>query len=257
MASLPIHQNRLMTIASPSKSPLWNALPFWMANGLKLALLMLFFGGSLLPVRGQQATVTLSGNIALPVPKKVKRGSGYNKDGSAMMQSDDPMAQPENNIILSLHPLGHTPSLSPTDNAILTQKQQTFLPYVLPIVQGSTVYLLNEDEFFHNIYSLQPGSRFNIGRRPPGSPYALTISKLGPIKLSCDIHPHMEAFILSLDTPYFTRVQDQNRFLLSGIPPGKYELRAFHPRLRNWSKQITLTKNTQLSIDLTKQRARK
>ncbi len=190
----------------------------------------------------QKATCTLSGNVVWPVkPAVVAQGHGYNKDGTAMMHSDDPLAKPERNIIISLHSVDFQPVLSPTPDAIITQKQQTFIPHVLPITQGTTIYFLNEDEFFHSIYSLKPGHRFNIGRRPPGSPYALKIQKAGAIKLSCDIHPHMEAFILSLDTPYFTRVDAKGNYTLQNLPPGKYRLEVFHPMDRKWVQFVALT----------------
>ncbi len=95
----------------------------------------------------------------------IKKGIGYNKDGTDIMHSDDPMAKPEMNVIVSLHPLDFQPELTLTPDAYITQKEQTFLPNVLPVVVGSKVHFLNEDEFFHNVQSYTPKSRFSIGRR--------------------------------------------------------------------------------------------
>ncbi len=173
---------------------------------------------------------TVTGKIILPEKQSlVVQGSGYNKDGSRVMHSDHPMADPENNVIVYFLPTTFEPVLEPLSNASITQQEQTFLPHVLPITTGTTVYLLNEDEFFHNIYSLTPGSRFNIGRRPPGSPFPIKIKRSGAIKLSCDIHPHMEGYILSLRTPYFTRIRDDGTYILHGLPDGTYRVEAFHP----------------------------
>lgn len=144
----------------------------------------------------------------------------------------------DRNIIISFHPLSFKPSLESTKDATITQKEQTFIPHVLPITVGSSIYLLNEDQFFHNIYSLTPGSRFNIGRRPPGSPYSIHIKKEGVIKLSCDIHSHMSAIILSLDTPYFTRIQGDGSYQMNQLPDGKYRVEVYHPQGRKMKAEV-------------------
>lgn len=190
------------------------------------------------------------GKITFPTsPKVIKRGTGYNKDGTKVMHSNDPMANANRNIIVSLHPLSFKVDIKPMQNASITQKQQTFLPNVLPVTKGTTVYFLNEDEFFHNIYSLSPGSRFNIGRRPPGDPYPIKIKKNGVIKLSCDIHPHMYGTILSLDTPYFCRVDKNGKYSIKNLPDGSYELTIFHPEQKEISRKIQVSGDERKEIN--------
>ncbi len=199
----------------------------------------IFGNAGILNLHGQN---TVKGVIHLPNAKEAfTKGSGYNKDGSPIMQSEDPMASANRNTIVILRPRSFEPTLSPVSNATITQKEQTFLPMVLPVTKGTVVYFLNEDEFFHNIYSLTPGARFNIGRRPPGSPYPIKIKRTGLIKLSCDIHPHMEGFILSLDTPFFTRTDANGKFLLEDLPDGAYDLEVFHPFEKNYTQTLTLS----------------
>lgn len=182
------------------------------------------------------------GKITFPTsPKVLKRGTAYNRDGTKVMHSNDPMAKINRNIIVSLHPLSFKAKTQPLNNASITQKEQTFIPSVLPVTKGTTVYFLNEDEFFHNIYSLTPGSRFNIGRRPPGDPYPVKIKKNGVIKLSCDIHPHMYGIILSLDTPYFCRVDKAGNYRLKNLPDGTYKLSIFHPQEKETTRTIKIS----------------
>ena len=145
------------------------------------------------------------------------------------MHSDDPMGHPNRNVIISLHPLTFEPTLTPTRNATITQREQTFLPKVLPVTKGSKVYFLNEDEFFHNVQSLTPKAKFSIGRRAPGISYSQKVNKVGVVNLMCDIHSHMNAVILSLDTPYFTRVAEDGNFRIDNLPDGKYRIEIFHP----------------------------
>ena len=156
---------------------------------------------------------------------RVVQGSGYNKDGTEIMHSDDPMAQPNRNVIVSLHPLDFEPELSLTEDAYISQSQQTFIPNVLPVVVGSKVHFLNEDEFFHNVQSYTPKSRFSIGRRAPGISYSVKIKKTGVIDLSCDIHAHMNAKILSFDysilTIYYCNLSAYFIPVIQGIMNGR------------------------------------
>ena len=187
-------------------------------------LLMAYF----LP--GDKAFNEVNGTIILSdCGKVIERAIGYNEDGTEIMHSDDPMAQTFMNVIISLHPISFKPKLVKTNNAVLTQREQTFIPNILPIVAGSKVHFLNEDEFFHNVQSYTPKSRFSIGRRAPGISYGFTIKKVGVIDLMCDIHSHMNARILSFDTPYFCRIKEDGTYSLDHIPDGKYRIEVFHP----------------------------
>ncbi|TNE49573.1 MAG: hypothetical protein EP344_18070 [Bacteroidetes bacterium] len=189
---------------------------------------------------GRSANNGIRGSVKFfECPKKVKKGTGYNKDGTEIMHSDDPMAKTKQNLILSLHPITFKPALSPTENAYITQKEQTFLPHVLPVTVGSKVHFLNEDEFFHNVQSLSK-QRFSIGRRAPGISYSQKIYKTGAISLMCDIHSQMNGVILALDTPYFTRVKSDGTFELGNLPDGKYRLELYHPTCTAITDEIML-----------------
>lgn len=193
---------------------------------------------------------TIRGIVRLPVQqKKIVKGSGYNKDGTPMMHSEDPLARAVNNIIVVANPVSFFAKLSPTKDAIITQKAQTFIPHILPITKNSTVYFLNEDQFFHNVYSLTPGARFNIGRRPPGSPYPIQIKQTGIITLACDIHSHMKSYILSLETPYFTRANEKGNFELKDLPDGAYIIQVYYNVPDKMEKRIELKDGETLQVD--------
>ena len=174
-------------------------------------------------------------------PKTFIKGNGYNKDGTEIMHSKDPMTQPDMNVIISFHPLDFKPKLSLTKDAYITQSEQTFIPNILPVVVGSKVHFLNEDEFFHNVQSYTRKSRFSIGRRAPGISYSVKIKKVGVIDLSCDIHSHMNAKILSFDTPYFCRVKEDGTYSIKNLPDGNYKVKVFHPNCDNLTKEVKLS----------------
>ncbi|MEM9935482.1 MAG: hypothetical protein AAF824_17790 [Bacteroidota bacterium] len=164
-------------------------------------------------------------------------GAFQSKVGSTL---DSPLLEADNNMIISLHPLDFTPTISPTQNAFITQVNQRFIPQVLPVMVGSVVYFLNEDNEYHNVYSRTPKSSFNIGRRSPGNTYPQKIRKPGLITISCDIHAHMNAVILSLETPYFSRVQTDGTFKVEGLPSGRYRAELFHKKYGTQIKEITI-----------------
>lgn len=182
---------------------------------------------------------TVQGKISILNDCPPKRVIHY-ADGTDIMHSNDPMATPNRNVIIILHPLSFEAELKPTENAYVSQQEQTFLPHVLPVVMGSKVSFLNEDEFFHNVQSLTRGARFNIGRRAPGVAYSIRIKKAGLVELSCDIHEHMNATILSLETPYFTRIESDGSYTLPNLPNGKYRIEVFHPNCDNLEKEVEI-----------------
>ena len=142
-----------------------------------------------------------------------------------------------------------TPELIPTKDAYITQTEQTFIPNVLPIVAGSKVHFLNEDEFFHNVQSYTRKARISIGRRAPGISHSVQIKKVGEIDLKCDIHAHMNAKILSFDTPYFCRVKEDGTYSMKNLPDGKYLIKVFHTNCENASKEVLIKENEILEVD--------
>ena len=188
------------------------------------------------PLNGIKGKITLT-----DCPKSISIGFGYNTDGTEIMHSEDPMAKAEMNVIVSLHPLDFKPELTPTKDAYITQSEQTFIPNVLPVVVGSKVHFLNEDEFFHNVKSYTRKSKFSIGRRAPGISYSVNIKKVGVIELNCEIHSHMNAKILSFDTPYFCRIDEEGNYAINDLPDGNYRVELYHPDCGKITKEVELT----------------
>jgi len=141
----------------------------------------------------------------------------------------------------------------------IDQQDATFIPQVTPVTAGTTVEFVNSDPFYHNVFSLTPGARFNIGRRPTGVVVEETVPViddpapgLGIVELHCDIHPQMNAFIVSLQTPYFTRANEDGTYRLGDLPPGRYRILAYMPRQDLVRFEVEISEGEQLSrtIDL-------
>lgn len=173
------------------------------------------------------------GKIAIPenVPL-IKRGSNQKyceeEPASARKKQIDQENHPNRHVVISFHPLDFTPDLAPTPQAIMNQMEKTFVPKVLPITKGSTVEFLNSDTEVHNIFSMTPRATFNIGRRQPGKSVPQLIDKVGIVDLKCDIHCGMNAAILSLDTPFFTKANANGNYEVDGLPDGNYRVQMYH-----------------------------
>jgi plastocyanin len=204
-------------------------------NILLLLLMPLFFSSITYKQNEVKGFISFS-----DCSKWITKGKQYNADGTEILHSDNPLAIPDRNTIISLHPLDFTPKLLKTENAYVTQQEQTFIPHVLPVVVGSNVHFLNEDEFFHNVQSYTPKNRFSIGRRAPGVSYSIKIRKTGVIDLKCDIHAHMHAKILSFETPFFCRVNEDGSYSIKNLPDGNYRLQVFHPTCENRAMEISV-----------------
>ena len=206
------------------------------------------------PVTGQQATV--QGTISLPATKvkqRTFRGSEYRNrlsTGSRAQKKKPKKKSPFESAVVSAHPLSFEPELKRLDeNPRMDQMDVTFQPRVLPITVGSQVDFVNYDNVYHNVFSLTPGADFDIGRVPTGKVVSQTVDKSGEIELFCDIHPQMNATILSLDTPYFVRPNSTGAYALAGLPPGMYEIRLYHPDFEAVAQQLELGPNQTVTKD--------
>jgi plastocyanin len=187
-------------------------------------------------------TAELSGKITLSISKttqRISRGQAYRSRLAPEKPPETKMMSGAaySDVVISAHPLSFKPKLQPlTKNRTIDQRDATFIPRVLPVTQGTTVFFVNNDPFYHNVFSLTPGNEFNIGRRTRGEVVQKKIGErkiegLGEVKLFCDIHTQMNAVILSLDTPYFTKPDANGNYVLKDLPEGRYEVRVYHPDL--------------------------
>ncbi len=125
-----------------------------------------------------------------------------------------------------LEALAGTPSLPfvPHGPYTLLQKNRMFLPHLQVIPVGAVVQFPNADPFFHNVFSLFDGRRFDLGLYEAGSSKSVTFSREGVSYIFCNIHPEMSAVVLALPTPLFAVADANDSFVLHDVPPGNYRL---------------------------------
>jgi plastocyanin len=108
--------------------------------------------------------------------------------------------------------------------ARLDQRNEAFHPYVLAIMAGTTVDFPNNDRTYHNVFSYSKPRRFDLGRYPQGESKSVRFDTPGIVRVFCDIHAHMSAYILVFAHPYFAATDADGRYQIAGVPPGTYTL---------------------------------
>ena len=113
---------------------------------------------------------------------------------------------------------------SPPGKFTLLQKNKTFTPHLLVVPVGSIVAFPNADPFFHNVFSLFDGKRFDLGLYEAGSTRSVVFSRVGVSYIFCNIHSEMSAVVIALDTPFYSIADPHGAFRMQDIPDGDYSL---------------------------------
>jgi plastocyanin len=108
--------------------------------------------------------------------------------------------------------------------AVLDQRNESFVPPVLAVTVGSTVEFPNSDRVYHNVFSLSKPRRFDLGRYPRGRSRSVVFDRPGVVRVFCEIHSHMSAYILVFAHRFFAVTDAEGRYRLDGVPPGGYTL---------------------------------
>jgi plastocyanin len=106
----------------------------------------------------------------------------------------------------------------------LVQKDKMFTPHLLVVPTGSQVEFPNQDPFFHNVFSLFNGKRFDLGLYESGTSRSVRFDREGVSYIFCNIHPEMGAVVLALSTPYYGIAGENGVVALHNVPPGSYRL---------------------------------
>ena len=135
----------------------------------------------------------------------------------------------------------------------MDQKNMTFVPHVLPILEGTTVDFLNSDALLHNVFSPDAcADRFNLGTWPQGQVKSFTFKKECFAALLCKVHPEMEGFVAALPTPYFAVTAADGSYHIKDVPDGAYTVKVWHPKLKAATKAVTVKGATEANFEISK-----
>jgi plastocyanin len=135
---------------------------------------------------------------------------------------------PESNAVVWLE-APNAPASPQAKKVVLHQRSLAFAPHVLAVRVGTTVDFPNEDRVFHNVFSFHDGKVFDLGLYPVGSLKRVVFSEPGVSRVFCNIHPHMAGYVVAVDSPYFSAVDQGGAFTIKAVSPGTYTYRAWRP----------------------------
>jgi len=136
------------------------------------------------------------------------------------------------NVVVWLVPAGdagrRAPARAPAPQ--LVQKNKAFEPHVVVVQVGSMVDFPNKDPFFHNVFSLFEGRRFDLGLYEAGTTKSVKFDRAGVSFLFCNIHPEMSAVVVSVDTPYYALSDRTGHVAIAAVPDGAYHMQVWYER---------------------------
>jgi plastocyanin len=211
------------------------SIMMWRLAKLGLALGLVFAPNW--PAAAQQATVTAHIEI------KGKPAAKPGKSADAAVNASE--------VVVWLNRLDSaSPQVGtvepPRKRVQLVQKNKSFQPHLLVIPVGSMVDFPNRDPFFHNVFSLFDGKRFDLGLYEAGATNSVRFDRLGVSFLFCNIHPEMSAVVVAVDTNFFGVSDSTGNLSIPNVPDGKYELHVWYERslpedLKRLSRTVTVS----------------
>lgn len=163
---------------------------------------------------------------------------------------DSKASSDASDVVVWLAPLAAAPipHLPPQKELRLLQKHKTFVPHLLVVQAGSMVQFPNADPFFHDVFSLFEGKRFDLGLYEAGSSRSVLFDKPGICYLFCNIHPEMSAVVVVLQTPFYAISDHAGQISIPNVPVGAYELHVWNERslpddLKALTRVVTISDN--------------
>jgi len=132
----------------------------------------------------------------------------------------------------------------PPGRAEMDQDGETFVPYVLPISVGTTVDFPNSDPVYHNVFSLSKTRRFDLGRYAAGQSKSVRFDRPGIVRVFCDIHSHMSAYILVFAHSFFAATDSRGDYRIDDVPPGRYTLVVWTDGDERSRREVTIPEGT-------------
>jgi plastocyanin len=211
-----------------------------------MRLAILFCALLLATLRPAFAQATVEGRVELPksksAPVMAKRYEIVTTGG--VLGTNPPLA------VVYLEGSFPKPASLPTKT--ISQKDLLFTPALLPVQVGTKVeFPNNEKDTYHNIFSYSPAKRFDLGRyRPDEKPVPSQVFDVpGLVTLRCDIHEHMRGLVLVLATPHFTTTDESGKFRLTGLPAGRYTLKAWVDSRTTREHSVELKSGSTVHVD--------
>lgn len=131
----------------------------------------------------------------------------------------------------------------------VVQRDANFEPHVLPIEVGTAVRWPNEDDIYHNVFSMSETKEFDLGLYGRERTPVIVFDKVGRVDVFCGIHTSMHCIILVLPNPYFAMADARGRYVIKDVPAGTYRLKAWQERVPSQVKEVTVPADGEVTVD--------
>ncbi len=163
--------------------------------------------------------------VVLALGSSAHAGGGAVK-GTVTTSDHAPVAD---SVVMIEGPSLPDPSSAP--HLVMEQRHETFAPRVLAVPTGTTVDFPNHDPVLHNVFSASPAKKFDLGMYDPGETRSVTFDTPGVVRIGCNVHAKMEAFIVVHPNPYVAVTDAHGGYTITGVPAGSYQVRVWHESL--------------------------
>lgn len=212
---------------------------FVVASVVSLAMLQL-------PVRAANGTIRGRVDVRRPLASTDRRPNVSDLGAPGRRDASD---RARSVVYLEAAPRG---AFEQTDGgrAVMNQRNETFVPHVLAITTGTTVDFPNSDRIYHNVFSLSKPGPFDLGRYAAGRSKAVRFDRPGIVRVFCDIHSHMSAFILVFSHPFYAMTDADGRYRLDSVPPGNYAVVAWNEGVSSDPAPVAVPNGGVAELDL-------
>jgi plastocyanin len=125
-----------------------------------------------------------------------------------------------------------------------------FAPHVQAANVGQFVVMKNSDPILHTAHAFFPNNQpqFNVGLYP-GRVSRKPLVSPGVVKILCEVHPWMSAYIVVTDHPYVAVSDTYGEYLINDVPAGTYKLKVWHEALGTAEKNVEVKAGGAQTVD--------
>jgi plastocyanin len=145
---------------------------------------------------------------------------------------------------------GATGPITPTEVTIKMERK-VFSPRVVVVQVGSTVHFPNLDSIHHNAFSVSGKNRFDLDLYKKPESRSVTFRRAGIVRVYCNIHPQMSAIVIVRDGPHYSWAERDGRFVLRGLAPGRYTVKAWNERASEVERAVLVPEEGEVEVELT------
>jgi plastocyanin len=191
--------------------------------------------------RARPAAIALAVLLAAPVAAGAAGGTVK----GTITASGGPVANAV--VLVEAPPAAAPPSAA---HVVVEQRHMAFMPHVVAVAVGTTVDFPNRDRVLHNVFSTSPAKRFDLGMLEGGETKGVTFDAPGIVRVLCNVHPTMEAFVVVHTSPHAAVTDARGIYTLTGVPAGHWPVRVWHESLAEGKTEVMVQDGQVAPLDL-------